>query len=366
MEKYLSIRVNTALYMSIFFLSLHYVFVYLTNSSILRYHFNFKTSEVLVIYGIASLFGLSVYLLMLREGWIDKTKRNIYIATAIEILILVSMFYFSAYTNIYAFIVLFTIHNLITPYILFNLDVLFEAYTNIKDRGKSRGIYLTVWNTPFIVVPIVMSTLTMDNLNIVYIISAILLIPFFFLIHTYIKTPQINDIPPVHVIDALKKFFQDKLDRNSFLIQLALSAYYGAIGVILPIYLHSVFNFDWDKIGLILSVMVAPFILIQIPFGNIEDKKHNEKSIMHLGAITAIVFTIFLALISPEYDPNISFLLFIVFLFVANIGLSLVEISMDSMFYKHVTSRDNSALLIIRSARIIPYILGIIFILISF
>jgi len=161
----------------------------------------------------------------------------------------------------------------------------------------------------------------------------------------------------------LKNFFGDRLDRGSFIIQSILHLYYGAIAIILPIYLHSVFGFDWDKIGLIFAAMTAPFILIQIPFGNMEDKKHNEKAMLHLGYIIAILFTVLLIFIKPEFDPNISFLLFLAFLFIANAGCSLIEISMESIFYKHVTARDSSALLMFRMARILPYSLGLLAIL---
>lgn len=367
MEKYLSIRANTALYISVFFVAMHHVFVYLTNSSTLKYVFDLKNSEVLSIYGIASIFGICVYLFLMKNNLIKKPKLGIYLATVLEIVALLFMYYSSTHGNINMFIGLFMIHHLLTPYILFNLDVLFEAYTHIKDRGRSRGIYLTVWNIPFIIVPIIMSTFKVDSLNIVYIISSILLLPFFYLVFTYIKNPEnIEDTlitSNMKLWEKLKNFFGDKLDRGSFIIQSTLHLYYGATAVILPIYLHSVFNFDWDKIGLIFAAMTAPFILIQIPFGNIEDKKHNEKAMLHLGYIIAILFTVLLIFIKPDLDPNTSFLLFAIFLFVANAGCSLIEISMESIFYKHVTARDSSALLMFRMARILPYSLGLLAIL---
>ncbi len=361
MEKYLSIRANTALYISLFFVSLHHVFVYLVNSSMLKYLFNLKTGEVLSIYGIASLFGICVYLFLLKNNLTNNPKKGIYIATFIEIIILITMYYAGIYQNIYLFIGLFLIHHLITPYILFNMDILFEAYTHIRDRGKSRGIYLTVWNVPFVIVPIIMSSLRVDSLNIVYIVSSILLIPFIYLIFTYITNPDnIDKNDNSHILDRLKNFFSDRLDRGSFFIQALLHLYYGSMVIMLPIYLHSVFNFDWDRIGLILAAMTAPFILIQIPFGNMEDKKHNEKAMLHLGYITTILFTILLFFIKPDFNPDISFILFVIFLFVSHVGCSLIEISIEGMFYKHVTARDNSALLILRTARILPYSLGIL------
>lgn len=360
MEKYLSIRVQTALYISIFFVSIHHVFVLITNSSTLRFIFGLKVSEVLTIYGLASLFGISVYMFLLKYNLIDNIKRNIYLATVVEIICLGLMYYFTINQNVNIFIGLFILHHLMTPYIMFNLDTLFESYTHISERGRSRGIYLTVWNIPFVAVPLITSTLSVNNLPIVYFISSLLLLPFLYLIFYHIKNPEIINNSSIKLFEKLKNFFKDRLDRNAFIIQSTLHLYYGATAVMLPIYLYSVFGFDWDKIGLILAAMTAPFVLIQIPFGNMEDEQHNEKGLFKIGLAITIFFTILVLLISPETDTNISFLLFSLFLFLSHAGCSLIEISTEGMFYKHVTARDHTALLMFRMGRILPYSLGIL------
>ncbi len=360
MEKYLSIRVQTALYISIFFVSLHHVFVLITNSSTLRFIFGLETSEVLTIYGLASIFGICVYMFLLKFNLIDNIKRNIYIATFIEIICLAFMYYFAINQNIQAFVGLFILHHLITPYIMFNLDTLFESYTHVSERGRTRGIYLTVWNIPFVLAPLITSTLTVEQLPIAYFISSILLFPFLYLIFYHIKNPEILINSSNKLFEKLQNFFRDTLDRKAFTVQFFLHLYYGATVIMLPIYLYSFFGFDWDKIGLILAAMTAPFVLIQIPFGNMEDKKHNEKALFKIGLFVTVFFTILVLLINPETDPNISFLLLSLFLFLSHAGCSLIEISTEGMFYKHVTSRDHTALLMFRMARILPYSLGIL------
>lgn len=369
MEKYLSIRVQTALYISILFISLHHVFVYLTNSSIFRFTFGLKTSEVLSIYGLASLFGVCMYLIILKLNIKNNNfKKNIYIAAFIEITCLVLMYYFSINKNLTYFTSLFIIHSILTPFIMYNLDSLFEAYTNIKERGKGRGIYLTVWSIPFVTIPLIMSTLSVYKLPIVYAASSLLMLPFIYMIFTYIKNPKKSDSDNddkkealnQSVFSMLKSFFSDSLDRKSFFIQTTLHLYYGSIAILLPIYLYTAFGFDWNKIGLILTAMTAPFVLIQIPFGNMEDKKHNEKGLFKIGLAFTIVFSILVLLVDPSLDPNTSFLLLSLFLFLSHSGCSLIEISTESMFYKHVTERDHTALLMFRMARILPYSLGIL------
>ncbi len=378
MQRYLSLRVQTALYISIFFLGLHHVFVYFTNSSIMTEFFGLSTYNVLVAYAVASLFGVGLYLLLANHhAQSTRTKGRIYVATAIEFLCLAIMYTATALHIIpkeyafYVYICAFTLHHGITPYILFNLDKLFEDYTHIEDRGKGRGIYLTVWNTPFVVVPILLSALATNTLPITYIISFFLLVPFLILISSYIQNPiDETEIPMtnsaslehISVWQRLATFWADPLDRKSFIIQCTLHLYYGITGVMLPIYLHIHFGFEWDHIGLLLAAILTPFVLVQIPFGKIEDQKHNEKQLFVWGIIITIIFTIAAAVVPPSLGIQTSFILLLATLFISRVGCSLIEISTESMFYKHVTERDEFALLMFRAGRLLPYAAGILFI----
>ncbi len=130
--------------------------------------------------------------------------------------------------------------------------------------------------------------------------------------------------------------------------------------MLLRIYLNKYFDFDWDKIGLIFAAMTIPFILIQIPMGNMEDKKHNEKTIFKIGISIVILFSILTLFINPNIGADLSFILLIIFLFMAHIGCSLIEISTESLFYKHVDAKNHNALLMFRATRILPYIFGLI------
>jgi hypothetical protein len=360
MEKYLSIRVQTALYISIFFVSIHHVFVFMANSSNLRYIFELTTLQILFVYGLAAIFGVLVYFTLLKNSLTNNIKQNIYIATVLEIISLGLMYYFTININAQMFIGLFILHHLLTPYIMFNLDALFETYTHISERGKSRGIYLTVWNIPFVLVPLIMSTLTINRLSIVYMISSLLLLPFLYLIFYNIKNPIVINNNKQNLKQMLLNFFNDNLDRKAFTTQFFLHLYYGATAIMLPLYLYTTFNFEWNKIGLILAAMTAPFVLIQIPFGNMEDKYHNEKTLFKIGIALTVLFSVLVLMISPKMDANISFLLLSLFLFLSHVGCSLIEISTEGMFYKHVTARDHTALLMFRMARILPYSLGIL------
>lgn len=363
MQKYISLRIHTALYLSIFFLALHYVFVYLANSSILSFLFNLSLPQVLVVYGGASLFSIFIYL-WISSRKIPKTKKAIYLVTTLEILALIIMYVSSKNQYLVLYLSAFIIHHLTTPYILYNLDKLFESYTHTEDRGKGRGIYETMWSVPFVVVPLLLIGLDINTLFIVYLISALLLIPFLFFIYTYIQEPESIEssslavIPQKTIVQRITHFWSDSLDRNSFITQAALHLYYAITGVLLPIYLHTYFGFNWDKIGLILAVSLSPFILFQIYFGSVEDKVHNEKKIFAFGVFLTVVFTILSLSVSPS--TSYSLLLLSGFLFLSRVGCSLIEIATEGLFYKHVSERNEFALMSFRAGRLFPYILGLL------
>lgn len=366
MQRYLSLRVQTALYLSVFFLGLHHVFVYFTNASIMKEYFHLDIYTILGLYGVSSIFGICVYLLLFKTKQ-KHTKNRIYIATIIEFICLGLMYVTTITDNsVWLYITAFIIHHTITPYILFNLDKLFEDYTHIQDRGKGRGIYLTMWNTPFIVVPLMLSALSTSTLALTYSIAFCLLIPFVILIHSYIQNPVDESEPEpkrISITEKMRIFWSDTLDRKAFITQACLHLYYGSTGILLPIYLHEYFGFEWGHIGALLAVITTPFILVQIPFGKLEDKNHNEKRMFAWGVIITIAFTIAAILVSPSLGIELSYFLLLVFLFISRVGCSLIEISSESLFYKHVTERDEFALLAFRSGRLVPYALGIVFFL---
>lgn len=371
MQQYISIRVHTALYISVFLLAFHHVFAYFANASILEFFFNLHTAQVITVYGSASIFGLLIFIWLSKKDTVS-TKTQIYIASVVEMVCLCVMYYTSTSIELLskevallAYLLAFCIHHLLTPYILYNLDTLFEAYTHVQDRGKGRGIYLTMWVTPFVLAPLLLSGLDMTSLPIVYLASIALILPFTLFVFFYLQEPSRKDadIAPYEntksFIHKLKNFWSDKLDRQSFITQTVLHLYYGVTGVLLPIYLYTYFGFDWSKIGLLIAITMMPFMLIQIPFGNIEDKRHNEKFLFYLGILIAVVCTVAALFVSPTTVPETGFLLLTTFLFLSRVGCSLIEISTESMFYKHVTEKDEFALLMFRAGRILPYAFGI-------
>jgi MFS family permease len=123
--------------------------------------------------------------------------------------------------------------------------------------------------------------------------------------------------------------------------------------IYLPLLLSSEIGFGWDKIGVMFTIMLLPFLIFELPAGLLGDKKFGEKEILVLGFL--IMF--FATLVIPTISSPI-FWLWALVLFGTRIGASLVEISSESYFFKHVKETDVGPISLFRMARPLSFILA--------
>ncbi|MEK9201838.1 MAG: MFS transporter, partial [Patescibacteria group bacterium] len=119
-----------------------------------------------------------------------------------------------------------------------------------------------------------------------------------------------------------------------------------------PIYLSLYIGFTWDKLGLLFTFMLLPFLLFELPLGKIADKFIGEKEILVAGLVVTALAT---SLISYLTTP--SFILWAIILFLTRIGASAVEIMTEMYFFKHVNAVNFDTISIFRMARPISFII---------
>ena len=123
--------------------------------------------------------------------------------------------------------------------------------------------------------------------------------------------------------------------------------------VYMPIHLHDHIGFDWPTISIIFTIMLLPFILFEIPAGRIADKWCGEKELLSAGFIVTALFTMVIPFILIP-----SFIIWTAILFMTRVGASVVEISTESYFFKHVEGNDADIISFFRMARPLAYIAG--------
>jgi len=135
--------------------------------------------------------------------------------------------------------------------------------------------------------------------------------------------------------------------------QFFLRFYFSWMVVYMPIFLNQVIGFSWVEIGVILFMMIIPYILIEYPAGIIADKYLGEKELLILGYIITGCSTIAIFFLDSK-----SLFVWGALLFVTRIGCAFIESMTESYFFKQIGGDDTSILSIFRMLRPLAYTVG--------
>jgi MFS family permease len=130
--------------------------------------------------------------------------------------------------------------------------------------------------------------------------------------------------------------------------------------IYMPIYLYQYIHFNWSEIGVMFTIMLLPFVLFELPVGELADHKYGEKELMAIGFVIMGVSTLLVSLITVK-----SIILWTILLFFTRTGASFVEITSDSYFFKQVDDRQTNVISTYRTTRPLGFIMAPIFVTIS-
>ena len=337
-----------AIYIATFLGAFHVFMMTYINSSFLSQFISERSVGLLFAIGsLTSIAALVIIPIILR---VFGNYLTLVVLTIIEIFILLGMAFISDAAII---LPLFVAHWVVFQLMFINVDVFFESSQKKEsDTGSKRGILLTIINAALIISILVVGFILKDNeFWKVYLTSVAILIPFLLLV--LIKFRKFKD--PVYenfkFVNTLKKVRKSKAIRNIFTAQFFLKFFYSWMVVYMPIYLHDHIGFDWPQISIIFTIMLLPFILFEIPAGKAADKWWGEKELLSIGFVIMALFTIAIPFISVP-----SFVLWAAILFCTRIGASMVEITTESYFFKHVQGDDADVISFFRMTRPFAYI----------
>lgn len=334
------------IFMSVLLLSFHFFFVYFINSKYLNGILSEKT--VGYTYAIGSLLNIIIFVYapaFLRKFGNYKLTLTIGL---IELLALLGL----AFTTTPALIIgLFIIHQAVGPMLFYCMDIFTESFSTTEEMGNIRGVYLTMQNIPPVITPAIVGLiLVKPEYWKVYLIGALFLIPFFILVISNFRNFRDPEYPVIDLKQALKKFYADKKVFDVFIDHFLLHVFYAWTVIYIPLYLTNHIGFSWGEVGIILSIMLLPFIIFQIPIGRMEDKYHDEKHVLVLGfSIMAASFMLI------PFIQEKSLILWAAVLFVSRIGASIVEVSSESYFFKHINPSNAGFIGFFRMTRSLPF-----------
>ena len=184
----------------------------------------------------------------------------------------------------------------------------------------------------------------------VYIAGFVLLFPLLYLVYKNFSTFKDSHYVHISGYQTIIRILKNKDISKIFLINTTLQTFYAWMTVYVPIYLYNVIHFDWSEISVIFTIMLIPFVLVDIPLGKLADKKWGEKEIMAIGFIILGISTCALTL----FEVN-SLIIWAAMLFLTRIGAATAEIMIETYFFKKVDGKDPEILSMFRITRPLSY-----------
>jgi MFS family permease len=241
-----------------------------------------------------------------------------------------------------------------------SLDVILETFSEDKKSGRIRGKHLTLLNAGFLFGPL-LATRLIDHFNFYGVFLFIFIINSLILIISLFLFRNANDRfeERTSAVALLKKVWARKNILRIYYVSFVLEFFFAMMVVYCPIYLRDL-GFSWDKIGIIFTFMLVPFVLVQYPMGILADRKTGEKeaiiiSLVLMGVSTAVVYFI----------SSGSLFVWSIILFSTRIGAALIEVLRDSYFYKRIDAQDVDLIHFFRTAMPAGYVAATAFATVS-
>ena len=353
MNKFLSLfrqsKLLNTLFLSNIFVSFHYALIVYVNSSFLNNFFS--ETQISALYIIGSI--VDTFLLLNASKILQKLggyKFTIY-AIGLEFLATVGLM---VSTTPFLVGLYFLVHLVTISLLLFNMDVLVESLSRDSQTGGIRATYLTLTNITIVCAPALIALLLIrgNSYSHVYLISSLLLIPMYYLIKKFKKVTHKNP-KHIQIKETILEYIKNKKLYNIFASQFLLQFFYAYMVIYTPLYLEKYVGFSWPEIGVMFTIMLLPFVLFELPVGELADGKYGEKEFLTIGFIIMGLSTLFLSFITLK-----SFWIWTTILFISRIGASFVEISTESYFFKHVNQTKTDIISFFRISRPLSFIIA--------
>lgn len=341
----------TILYFAGFFLAIANALPAYINSSFIEGSVGLKHVSLYFIAANAVTF-----LAMLIFPGVIRKVGNLISAKLMVALGIISSLVLASNPNAF-FLFFFFITTLVATNLLWNnMDIFVESFTSDCNTGKTRAIYFSVNNAGWILAPFIASLLVRGNNNysLVYLSSAILIAVFFLIITLNKKKVHKKvEYDKIKIWETILDFWRNSSLKGVYFCSFFLNLFYSLAVVFIPIYLHTCLGFDWKVLGIMFSIMLVPFVLLEIPAGIVADKYLGEKELTYVG-MTILIISLLLFFFVKSLNPWV----WGAILFFSRIGAALVEAMRESRFFKIVDAENVSHINFLRTTHPLGYLVG--------
>lgn len=237
--------------------------------------------------------------------------------------------------------------------IYFSLDEFIESYSKDSATGNTRGLYLTALNVAWFLSPL-LSGILLDTFGFKSVYTlALVFVGLTILFAGYWLRGYKDPVYPkrVPLAEIFAKLIRKKNIYRVYRMNLLLQFFYAWMVIYVPIYLHQHLGFAWTTLGVMFTIMLLPFLLFELPLGRLADSKYGEKEIMNIGLLVMVSAVL---LVAGVMSHNV--ILWTAILFFSRTGAAMVEISLETYFFKKVDGQDTDLISFYRNAAPLAYI----------
>lgn len=345
-----SIHKVIAIFVATFFFALHLGITAYSNSSYIS-SFGLNETAVSLVYMAGSL--LTILALISLPRLIERIG-NIRSIHYIILALLLLLALIPTTQQVLILIPTFIIYLALLSLVYFELDIFLEHFSDDTNTGRLRGFFLTTISVAWGLSPFFAGySIEHFGLQSVYSIAFVAVLIMYVIVHTHFKGLHFKKAERQRLSVMVQKLRRNA-DLSSIFMMSSLQNFFYAIMVIYsPLHLNLHLGFSWGEIGIIFAVMHIPFILLEYPIGRLADTRLGEKEMMILGLIIAGSSSLAFLLFTEK-----ELLTWIIILVSSRIGMSLVETTNESYFFKKIDAQDLSAISAQRLASPLAYIIA--------
>lgn len=339
-----------SVFISVLFLSINFGAVLYVNSTLLSRFFSPEVTSTLFVLGAAG----NILLFLIAPKLIEKLGKRLLLLILLLLVAAATIGLALGNTGEIA-AASFLVYSSVFFIIYYTFDIFLEEVSKDAKTGEIRGLYMTVLNLGIMLGPAILALIAVgDELMPVYIAAALLLAPpiLIAVFDLHSKTQKWHGAHPRHHVLPFRLWWQIRSIRRVTLAKLVLEIFFAVMVIYTPIYLHSSIGFEWSELGVMFTIMLLPFVILEWPAGKLADRLWGEKELMAAGFL-------FMggALLAMPYLGKM-FIAWTVVLLLSRVGASLIEVTTESYFFKHVDGNDTRLISIFRLARPVGIITG--------
>lgn len=320
---------------------------YINSSFLENYISKYYIGIIYVIASIITIWGLlEMPKILTRIG-------NRSTAFLFGIIIFFSLLLLAFGNNVFIIIPAFILYFLSTNFIIASSDIFIEDFSKSSSIGRIRGFYLMIINSAWVIAQLISgSIIAKSSFKGIYLFSAGFMVLFSVIFILFLRDFKDPKYKKISILKTIKFFVQNKNISKIYLINFILKIFYAWMVIYTPIYLHEYLNFGWNKIGIIFSIMLLPFVILDYPLGKWSDKI-GERKMLITGFLINILFILIIPFIS---EPKIW--IWAIILFGTRVGAATIEAMSEIYFFKKIHAENSGAISFFRNTFPLAYIIA--------